>query len=522
MPQKVLNGLQLTSLTADPSGWAAGSVYWNSTDSVVRSYDGTLWSTVGSKPFANMPGSELNKLTLGTSTMTSLEYGASIAAGGSQTIYTSASGTYGVVEKVTVIGLGAITCYGYLRISYDGGTTFPFTAELGTLFGAYPESYTAGAGPVVANCAHMLTQQMRQAGGTTYAIYSMNYPIPYTNGIVIQIYNPTSSSFNGMYSDVTASTCTSASQVPPYQLRCTGTNMQTLTATSAFTFTAGTSQAAGVGGYTINTANQSMLNPLTSGATTVPLSLTNYQIAQLAKITGKGWIVGLAYVDQIGSGYTSLERDFAWYIDGATQPVIGGVVTTPTNGAPTGTGVGSPTICTSGTEDTFESAFYVFDGYQQGGVMSNPAANPVSGTAYSNNWGVPIDVYIQAVGPVSSILLQSTTLPMTVSPGGSTMVRLPPGLTLTVNFQGTAPNWQWVASESFGGGPLTSYSQPTSMLTGSGSAASAFYYEAYLDILETCGGYRYTTSCNAWLLTEGHNTDTQNASWCMLYYADLS
>lgn len=520
MPQ-FLSNLNPESLTADPASATAGAVYYNTTDSVLRYYNGSSWVNIGANVSASSPGSELTKLSLGSTSMTSSEYATSIAAGASQTIYSSASGTYGVVNKVTVINDGPATCFAYLRISYDNGSTFPFSAELGTLFGAYPETYTAGFGPVVANCTHMATQQMRSAG-LTFAMHSLNYPIPYTNGILIQLYNPTGTSMGGFYSDITATACANAALVPQYQLRCTGTNMQTTTNTSSFTFTAGTSQAA-IGGYTIGTANQSMLNPLQSGSTTVPVTLTNYQECQLAKITGKGWVVGLAYVNLIGSGYTSLERDFAWYVDGATQPTIGGVVTTGANNGPSGTGIGSPTIMTSGTEDTFESAYYVFDGYQQGGPMTNPATNPVSGTVYANTLGIPIDVYIQAGGPISSVVLGgSTTLPMTLAPNESKVVRIPPGSSLTLTFQGAAASWQWVASDNFPGGPLSFYSQPTSMLTGTGSQASNYYYQAFLDILQVCGGYRYTTSMNSWLLTESHCADNSSISWCMLYYADLS
>lgn len=201
------------------------------------------------------------------------------------------------------------------------------------------------------------------------------------------------------------------------------------------------------------------------------------------------------------------------------------------SGSPYGTQVGSPSMQTTGTEDTFDSAYYNWNltfpsgvNIPGSGVLSSVAATPVSGTTYTNPCGVPFDIYFQAVGPVSAVAINSTVIPMTVSSGDCRFIRIPPLGTVTLTFQGTAPSWSWVVSDYTYGGPLDGYSSPTAMGLGNGGTSHGGYYNAFLDILQSCGGYRFNSALQLWLLTESHvsSGDTHAFSWCLLYYKDLS
>jgi hypothetical protein len=251
-----------------------------------------------------------------------------------------------------------------------------------------------------------------------------------------------------------------------------------------------------------------------------PLS---YQAVQLAKLTGfGGWIVGLAYVGQSNTAgnLSHLERDFGWYIDGATAPVAAGSVTTPANGAPSGTGIGSPTFLTSGTEDTFDSAWYSWALVSATGVVTAPSV-PSSGTALTNNYANSVDMYVQAGGPISIVALNGTTIPMTFAPGESHKLTVGPGMSITLTYSGAVPTWSWVIPTPVGG-PTQSFSKPRAMVTSNGNLYHNYYYCAFLDMLEGSGGYRFNTSLQAWLLTESRVTTSSNVSWVVLYYKDLT
>ncbi len=682
----------MSNLPSPPSSPGLGESYFDTTLDQWGLWNGVAWNYTGSNSPSN-PGGALKRLTNTESGMQTVEYGNVASANGIQTIFSSNTGTSGVVEKIRLTGGGEGMINNWIQISYDGGVTFPFIAELGTLFCAYSGSgagsNTPGKGPWEVNCAHLSTQQASTYGTNFYATHILTYPIPFTNGLLIQIFNPTSNANSECpYAEVTVAYC-SASQVPPYQLQCTGTYglpgpngnvaavtisamtnvTSTVTATipttsfltvgqniqlnyvTGYTNVSGTQTVTSIlngtqfqftnmvsgspvtpsGSYTANSGSlynwstQQGTNGLTLGypttASNVPMygniygqvpALTYQQIGQLASITGTGgWAVGLAYSAKGASGLTYLERNFGWYVDGATPPTPSGTTATPTaasftitactnsgttvtatvssssgigvgqnvilsgvtgltnvngswtvtavntgshtfsfvvtttptgsytansgtvytSGSPYGTQVGSPTMMTTGTEDTFDSAYYDWAlTYPSGvntpgsGVLSSVAASPVSGTAYTNPCGVPFDIYMQAGGSVSSVVLNAVTLPMTLTSGQHTLVRIPPLGSITLTFTGTAPSWQWVVSDYAPGGPLDGYSSPTAMGLGNGSTNHGGYYNAFLDILQSCGGYRFNTSLQLWLLTESHvtSTDSHNLSWCLLYYKDLT
>lgn len=820
------------------------------------------------------PGQKLRGLVnsgTGQQQMQTIEYGPGLAANGAnfaglQTLFSAPIGTAGVVEKIRITGAGNGMVNDWIQISYDGGNTFPFVAELGTLFGFYPGTEINGVYPIMTNCAHMAAQQANEpntaiaasgvgygTNGTFFATGILKYPIPFTNGLLIQGFNPTAFSYGGLYTEATVNYC-SVSQVPPYQLRSTGSSSaivvidviamtfvgSLITATVASTaplvagswvqfngtsgnfatngptgtqtvvsvlsgtqFTFTNTNGTPTGSYTPNTwtiYNWNTTNTTAQGLTINnancpmngyifgnPPSLTATQSAQLASITGQGWAVGLAYTAQTQTvsptdDLSYLERNFGWYIDGATAPVVsstavtttpnptnspnitvsactfasttitatvsstlalgvglwvtvsgitgfttnnpngtvqitsvnqttnviqyiaslaptgtyssgGTVVTTTggsqqlvitgltnsgttctatvaalagigtgqlvqisnvsgfttnnpngwyqvsavptsstfsyvvanaptgsytansgmvlTSGSPYGTGVGNPTIETTGTEDTFDSCYYAFAtafAFSEGGAFSTPVF-PTSGSAITNYMGSAVDAYIQTPAGVtiSGVVMGTpgesvnTALPYSLSPGQSDMIRLAPGGTTTFTYTGpsyvitamtnasttvtatvasnsqlqvgqtvivtgatgltnvngswviaslvstnqftfvttstpsgsygassasvqSAPAWAWIVSAFPWGGPVFSYSQPTSMGSANGTPSRNGYYNAFLDILESCGGYRYNTSLQLWLLKESHNdsTGTANISSTLLYYADLT
>lgn len=574
------------------------------------------------------PGEKLRQLSNTTPTMYTVEYSSSIAAGSGLKIFQAASGVAGVVEKIRLIGSsnsanpGLDSCW--LRIFYSSVNTGTpaFVADIGTLFLMYPgatagtNNNALGGGPFQAFCSHMETQQMASPVQSNWSVGNssfwcmgcMKYPIPFTNGIYIEIFNPLSVTTSLDFTEVLVAECPVA-QVPPYQLQCMGsTQIPSFAYTSGLNITAAGTQAA-VEGWTISTA-EPMLGAATSGANNVPILMTPNQIGQLAKVTGQGWAVGLSYSARTpsGAGLTYLERNFAWYIDGAattqtvsaatnvttavtvTIPSVTGVgfsggtgyltvtgasggtwssingtwaitsintstnqvtfsVTTAPTGAytastasvsfvpqlgqgattPAGTGVpvyggavGAPTMETSGTEDTFDSCYYAFDYINPHGILqsANYPAFPASGTAIMNSYGFPVDAYIQAAGPISVININGTNLPMTLAAGESKMITLPQNCYVTFTYQGTAATWAWVQSSFPDGGPTVTYSQPTAMATGNGGQARGGCYNTHLDILESCGGYRFNTGLQLWLLTESRVADNEYVSWTLLYYID--
>jgi len=54
MSIRILTGVNLVNLAADPVSATAGDMYFNTVDSVVKVYDGTTWNAVGSGGSANV------------------------------------------------------------------------------------------------------------------------------------------------------------------------------------------------------------------------------------------------------------------------------------------------------------------------------------------------------------------------------------------------------------------------------------------------------------------------------------
>lgn len=623
------------------------------------------------------PDDLTKNLTPYESTMQTVEYGVATTVE-VQNIFSASAGTAGVVNKIKITGSGAGMAQNWLQISYDGGLTFPFCAELGTLFGAYPgvSSTSQSPYPIEANCAHVATQQVA-SGSAFYATHILTYPIPFTSGILIQVFNPCGvlSESEAPYAEVTAEYM-NAADVPPFQLRTTGSNLlsgtssqfvsltisaltvsgTTWTATVAstsgivagtsvqlntvagfttnpsgtqtvvsvlsgqqFTFTATTSAGSytansgtaynwsttqGTYGLTLNAANISMYGNIYGQCA----ALTSGQIAQLAHITSTaGWAAGLAYAANTPSGLSCLERNFGWYMDGATPPTPSGSTTTPTainltitamsftgttvtatvsastgigvgqrvlisgvqgltnvngywtvsatgtgtvafvvtttptgsftaggavlssSGSPYGTQVGSPSMQTTGTEDTFDSAYYDWaQTFPATGYYSAAPAVPATTVTATNPTGVPMDVYIKYTGTVSvtAIAVNGTATGLTLPAGSttaqSTKVTVPPMGTIALTYTGGAPTWVWFVSSYAANPTAGQYSSPCAMGTGNGTTARGNYYNAFLDIMQSAGGYRFASALDLWLLTESHCTVGHSFSWCLLYYVDNS
>jgi len=54
MSIRILSGVNLVNLSADPASATAGDMYFNTVDLVVKVYDGTTWNAVGSGGSANV------------------------------------------------------------------------------------------------------------------------------------------------------------------------------------------------------------------------------------------------------------------------------------------------------------------------------------------------------------------------------------------------------------------------------------------------------------------------------------
>jgi Protein of unknown function (DUF2961) len=296
-------------------------------------------------------GSQPGQLSLAENTPQAVtaEYAGLPNQGSAVNLLSLPAGTEGTVSKIQLIlhqGGGGMTLDGRLQISYDGGNTFPFDVDLGTLFGTHFSSGDSTDSPWQGACSYLDAIY----DYNSYLAVNFRYPIPFSNGVLIRLFNYTSGSPDDNYfCKVTYALGAPAS---PYRLRSTG-------ATAAANAASGSNITTGSGGWTINNPNVALNN----GSNSL-LGMSAGANAQLAYLTGKGWIVGLAVMmHQTGADLTWMERDFGFYFDGALQPTLGGAVTTPAAGGaapntPHGAGIGSPTIQTSGVEDTFDLGYY--------------------------------------------------------------------------------------------------------------------------------------------------------------------
>lgn len=350
------------------------------------------------------PGYELRRLSVGGNgyrpAQINTEFAIGPAALSSLTLVNIPAGNSGVVEKFRITGNCDLMQEGWLEFSYDGGVTYPFSCDMGVLWGSRPVSASAitSVEPVRASCDHMFTQQFNDRVSTLSMLVEngMSYPIPFKDGLIIRLKNPTAVSYvsQGIYFEAQVTYC-QPSNVWPYQLRSSSANMNTAGLASVNNFTFAT------GGFTLNSPNVAM-NGENAGS---PVALATTDIGQLARVTGPGWVVGLAFCaqTQTNGNVTHLERNFGWYLDGATAPVLGGAITTTTHGQPSGPGIGSPTMYTTGTEDTFDAAFYDFahatnavphPGYSQRTSMGT--ANGTSDRGY--HYSAFLDVLSSAAG----------------------------------------------------------------------------------------------------------------------------
>src|SRR5882672_7829914 len=135
------------------------------------------------------PGYELNHLADGLPKMTSVKGGAALNAGQTATLLNIPPGNAqagqknaGVVSKLRFTSSTNICIDGWLQISYDGGATFPFVAELGTLFGSRPGHGGLYTNPIMEACAHLSTQQQYSDFYNEFFFEGdFSFPIPYNN-----------------------------------------------------------------------------------------------------------------------------------------------------------------------------------------------------------------------------------------------------------------------------------------------------------------------------------------------------
>jgi hypothetical protein len=433
------------------------------------------------------------------------EYALGPASNASVTLFSSPTGTSGQVSKIKIITEGGITTSPRLRISYDGGVTFPFDAELATLAGSQG-SYFGQYTPSAASCAHMTVQ----VDAALNMFFEMTYPVPYSNGVLIQLYSYNTNLSGGLFFSEVTNTPLVAGAIPPVRLKCTSTAIGATGASNIATVS---------GGFTLTNPNVPMNG--TSG------NLAQGSIQQMANLTGAGWIAGVSYVD-LGSNtnFTSLERNFGWYIDGATPPIPSGTTIQPTNGQISGTQVGSPTLMTSGTEDTFDSAFYGFNTSvpvvgggpnpptipPYGNLSSPPAfpastATPTTPNFTQNDVMTPVDIYIGG-GSITAVAIDGVLLPNVPS-----MIRLAFNETIGFTYTGS-PSWKWFVETT---PPVAPSGTPNAMVM-SNMVTRAGVWASHLDLLSSCGGYKFNSSLQLWLLTEGRVTTSHTGTSTVLYY----
>ena len=202
----------------------------------------------------------------------------------------------------TAGAVGSLDCR--IRIYYDGSATPSMDIDLGTLFASHYVA-TQNANSVAANFNNqgfystVQTKNMHYEMASDYTCgYTMKFPIPFGNRVRITYYNPSTSVNPGFYS-MAYYHYTNVDQANGIRLRAQG----------------------------IRYADQ-----LGTYATANPVPLANIT-------SGPGWVVWLSQVGGVSATNLSwMERNLTVRLDGET--------------------VQGASLVTTGTEDTFDSAWY--------------------------------------------------------------------------------------------------------------------------------------------------------------------
>jgi hypothetical protein len=268
-------------------------------------------------------------------------------------LYYRPPGHSGVMTDLNlIIGSTGMCLDGALAISYDDRATYRFFADLGTLFCAHFQSTDTTGVVRYGRTPYWATQTSQ----TQQDRFDWKMPVPYLNGVAVDLYNNISGAQAGANFWATANGVEMpAGLVPAKQLRSSSI-------TYGATAVGGGNITVGANAITLNSPDLAWQGPTGGG----PMSATAGQVIQLLNATGAGWIAGHAMTINMGAGFSPLERDFGWYPNGLTVPNPAGTVTTPANGGappntPNGTKVGSPLFQASGTEDYWGSAFYAWE-----------------------------------------------------------------------------------------------------------------------------------------------------------------
>ena len=247
------------------------------------------------------------------------------------TVFSIPAGTVGVVDKLQFNCDGNMNAVARLQISYDGGVTFPFDIELGSMMLTHYDNFAPSA--VTSYAGH--TENFGTAylgatagGATTQWAGYLRFPIYFTNGLVVRVLN-VNVTVTGTYKEFFAQMSwrqTPLGSFANYQLR---TNSVSLSQTNG-------SNVASVGsgataGYTLTASNVS------DNGLGVQLGASG--IGQLASITGKGWVVGYSLMHYCSAGQAAVGRQHGFYIDADALPTATGTTTTPAHGLIYGTQV---------------------------------------------------------------------------------------------------------------------------------------------------------------------------------------
>ena len=156
----------------------------------------------GVTDLAGIPGeSALNKLStsrdLVTYTPAPNYFVAFPAAGASYALFTSAAATSGIIDSIWITCDGGAGSFdARLRIFVDQELVPSFDVDLGTLFVSHGEAHT-GAGYSVATdniftgCCGTNTHPGFSPTGNQVS-YEIKYPVPFGNGIRVDVYTPAS------------------------------------------------------------------------------------------------------------------------------------------------------------------------------------------------------------------------------------------------------------------------------------------------------------------------------------------
>ena len=451
-------------------------------------------------------------------TVSKYVYGA--APQGAVNLLTVPAGNAGVVRGLVIMTGGDMALDGRIQITANQAGSPQFDCDTGTMFAGH-FSAQGTLQPFLAQ-----TRNWTSAYNNFSQMVGMfTHDIPFTNGIVINHFNPNAaggsnwSSGGGdatqMFYELTVETRNSAA-VPPYLLSSSACSYGSFANNTNNQTTNGNNLQSNVGGFALTSPDLAFNGP---GLT----ALGAQQMGQLMSVTGKGWIVGLSYVaHQSTTPPNFLERSFALYRDGNTQPVLGGSYSQGVTGLPTGTAVGTWQRASSGTEDMFRTPFYgmwqnLNVGTKAAGAAWTFGNAPTVGASpwtYTNANLTPLVVYFTGGTGVSATIGGVSV--GTFSTTGITTLTLNPTETLVLTYT-TVPTM--VVSQPFVPSGATTISTPVGAITSNPNNKQGTF-GGFRDMWDK--PFRYNNGAGLWLLPDSHTALGHNLSWCVWYYRDIS